>query len=139
MGDGGGLNELVLHRGVSAASPSLELDATYGDLLLRDDYCAVLAPHSQRCDVRRRDCLECILCVAAVLAGCVGGSNQAAGGAGSAGSGYGGVRTDLVEATLVREDGNVSVVACASCMTRELLAYVMDKHELGGAMATDQT
>ena len=45
----------------------------------------------------------------------------------------------MVEATLVREDGNVSVVACASCMTRELLAYVMDKHKLGGAMATDQT
>ena len=28
-----------------------------------------------------------------------------------------GVHTDLVEATLVREDGDVSVVACASCMT----------------------
>jgi hypothetical protein len=27
------------------------------------------------------------------------------------------VHTDLVEATLVREDGDVSVVACASCMT----------------------
>lgn len=27
---------------------------------------------------------------------------------------YGGVRTDLVEATLVREDGDVSVVACTS-------------------------
>ena len=28
------------------------------------------------------------------------------------------MRTDLVEAALVREDGNVSVVACASCMTQ---------------------
>jgi hypothetical protein len=28
-----------------------------------------------------------------------------------------GVHTDLVEATLVGEDGDVSVVACASCMT----------------------
>lgn len=31
---------------------------------------------------------------------------------------HGGAHTDLVEATLVREDGDVSVVACASCMTR---------------------
>ena len=37
---------------------------------------------------------------------------------GSCGVGVGvGVHTDLVEATLVREDGDVSVVACASCTT----------------------
>lgn len=53
-----------------------------------------------------------------MLAGFVRGSDQAAGGAGCAGVEYGGVRTDLVETTLVREYGNVSVVACASCMTR---------------------
>src|SRR5690242_10812414 len=45
------------------------IDATYRNLLLRDNHGAVLAPHSQRCDVRCRDCLECILCTAAVLAG----------------------------------------------------------------------
>lgn len=31
-------------------------------------------------------------------------------------------RTDLVETTLVGEDGNVSVIACASCTQRRLLA-----------------
>lgn len=29
----------------------------------------------------------------------------------------GGLRTNLVEATLIREDGNVSVEACAACST----------------------
>ena len=33
---------------------------TYRHLLLRDNYCAVLAPHAQGCDVCRRDGLECI-------------------------------------------------------------------------------
>jgi len=41
--------------------------------------------------------------------------------------------TDLVQAALVREDGNVSVVACASCAWIELSAEA--GQSLGGELA----
>lgn len=78
---------------------------TYRHLLLRQHYCAVLASYADGCDVRCGDRLECILCVTGpyqqdVDCSCHGGT----------------LRTDLIEATLVGEDGNVSVETCAACI-----------------------
>ena len=44
---------------------------TYRHLLLRQDYGAVLASYTDRCDVCRGDCLECILCDSGSVSGCV--------------------------------------------------------------------
>ena len=81
------------------------VDELVGHLLLRDDDGAVLAAHSHRRDVGCRDGLEGIF-----LRACESGT-----GAGEACM----LRTDLVETTLVGEDGDVSVVACAACSTPE--------------------
>jgi hypothetical protein len=43
-----------------------------------------------------------------------------------------GLRTDLVETTLVREDGNVPVVACTSYMTRVAVSKCACGQKLGG-------
>lgn len=100
---------------------------TYGHLLLGDDHCAVLAPHAQGCDVRCRDRLECILWELISGALRVGWP------------GVGFKHTDLVEATLVGEDGDVSVVACASCMHRQLVSSGRAHTRSYGELATHQT
>jgi hypothetical protein len=50
-----------------------------------------------------------------------------------------GRHTDLVEAALVREDGDVSVVACASYMARSAVSTCAGKQQLLGEYATHQT
>ena len=50
-----------------------------------------------------------------------------------------GLHTDLVEATLVGEDGDVSVIACASYMTRVAVSICACKQELVSELPTHQT
>jgi len=50
-----------------------------------------------------------------------------------------GLHTDLVETTLVREDGDVPVVACTSYMTRVAVSKCTRGQKLGGRFSTHQT
>jgi hypothetical protein len=65
VGDGGGVDQLVLYPAqtrLSRQSTSTMTLLTYRYFLLGQDYCAVLAPDADGCDVRCGDCLEGILC-----------------------------------------------------------------------------